>query len=738
MYSSTFTEKNKSAHTVEVKSSSHIAQASSDIKKFHTNPVIDVSISKGEVKLARNIFETLSTHKKPTPPPKPVSSTIPRISPESKRITSDPASSHPWSTIEDVRSRLHHVNTSNRVYNHPGSETSFSEQENLKRSEELKLEDARINLKPVSILKEDNKENNEATQGKEEETSEISSDKINDTIGISGDFNIVEHSTQSENDLKEIEEIGVLEMDNSKKVKMSERENNGDRVCNTRPDSGYCTTVGERGRNSKENESDETNRSSSVNVSEIINQKTNTADIISRIPDPDEQSGGKMELDQEPKEAALLVHKSNGSVNVSCSNVVTLNKQSDETNRSSSENVLENVNQRTNTAEITSQTTESDEQNGDTVEQEEEQRVSIVQLRKSKRNVSVTHNDAITVLAAGNQADTQENYPPLAFPNTRGSQTSSSSSESENKDRTTISSQNIIDKSKLEENENKAASTELDQKEARNLSTSHHDNVDGVVESVSPMHKSNGSVNVSCSDLVTLNKQSDKTNRSSSENVLENVNQRTNTAEITSQTTESDEQNGDTVEQEEEQRVSIVQLRKSKRSVSVTHNDVISVLAAGNQADTQENYPPLAFPNTRRSQTSSSSSESENKDRTTISSQNIIDKSKLEENEIKAASTELDQKEERKLSTSHHELVENYLDIDFLISKANFPNIPALPNTTPSRADLISFHELKDTLDTLGSEDECSEVPSEDDERSEVNSTSSDQIIQRLSRLVES
>jgi hypothetical protein len=76
-------------------------------------------------------------------------------------------------------------------------------------------------------------------------------------------------------------------------------------------------------------------------------------------------------------------------------------------------------------------------------------------------------------LAAGNQADTQENYPPLAFPNTRRSQTSSSSSESENKDRTTISSQNIIDKSKLDENENKAASTELDQKEARNLSTSH-------------------------------------------------------------------------------------------------------------------------------------------------------------------------------------------------------------------------------------------------------------------------
>lgn len=557
MYSSTFTEKNKSAHTVEVKSSSHIAQASSDIKKFHTNPVIDVSISKGEVKLARNIFETLSTHKKPTPPPRPVSSTIPRISPESKRITSDPASSRPWSTIEDVRSRLHHVNTFNRVYNHPGSETSFSEQENLKMSEELKLEDARINLKPVSILKEDNKENNEATQGKEEETSEISSDKINDTIGISGDFSIVENSTQSANDLKEIEEIGVLEMDNSKKVKMSEREKNGDRVCNTRPDSGYCTTVGESGRNSKENESDETNRSSSVNVSEIINQKTNTADIISRIPDPDEQSGGKMELDQEPKEAALLVHKSNGSVNVSCS------------------------------------------------------------------------------------------------------------------------------------------------------------------------------------DLVTLNKQSDKTNRSSSENVLENVNQR-NTAEITSQTTESDEQNGDTVEQEEEQRVSIVQLRKSKRSVSVTHNDVITVLAAGNQADTQENYLPLAFPNTRRSQTSSSSSESENKDRTTISSQNIIDKSKLEENEIKVASTEIDQKEERKLSTSHHELVENYLDIDFLISKANFPNIPALPNTTPSRADLISFHELKDTLDKLGSENECSEVPSEDDEWSEVHSSSSDQIIQRLSRLVES
>lgn len=557
MYSSTFTEKNKSAHTVEVKSSSHIAQASSDIKKFHTNPVIDVSISKGEVKLARNIFETLSTHKKPTPPPRPVSSTIPRISPESKRITSDPASSRPWSTIEDVRSRLHHVNTFNRVYNHPGSETSFSEQENLKRSEELKLEDARINLKPVSILKEDNKENNEATQGKEEETSEISSDKINDTIGISGDFSIVENSTQSANDLKEIEEIGVLEMDNSKKVKMSEREKNGDRICNTRPDSGYCTTVGESGRNSKENESDETNRSSSVNVSEIINQKTNTADIISRIPDPDEQSGGKMELDQEPKEAALLVHKSNGSVNVSCSDLVTLNKQSDETNRSSSENVLENVNQR-------------------------------------------------------------------------------------------------------------------------------------------------------------------------------------NTAEITSQTTESDEQNGDTVEQGEEQRVSIVQLRKSKRSVSVTHNDVITVLAAGNQADTQENYLPLAFPNTRRSQTSSSSSESENKDRTTISSQNIIDKSKLEENEIKVASTEIDQKEERKLSTSHHELVENYLDIDFLISKANFPNIPALPNTTPSRADLISFHELKDTLDKLGSENECSEVPSEDDEWSEVHSSSSDQIIQRLSRLVES
>jgi hypothetical protein len=42
----------------------------------------------------------------------------------------------------------------------------------------------------------------------------------------------------------------------------------------------------------------------------------------------------------------------------------------------------------------------------------------------------------------------------------------------------------------LEENEIKAASTELDQKEERKLSTSHHDNVDGVVETVSPMHKS--------------------------------------------------------------------------------------------------------------------------------------------------------------------------------------------------------------------------------------------------------
>lgn len=145
VYSSTFTEENKSAKTVGVKSPSPIAQASPNIKKFHTNPVIDVSISKPEeeiehiveVKLVRNIFETLSTHKKPTTPPRPVSSIIPRISPESKRITSD--TSRPWSTIEDVRSHLHHVNTSNRGYNHPGSETSFSEQKNLKGSEELKL-----------------------------------------------------------------------------------------------------------------------------------------------------------------------------------------------------------------------------------------------------------------------------------------------------------------------------------------------------------------------------------------------------------------------------------------------------------------------------------------------------------------------------------------------------------------------------------------------------------------------
>lgn len=573
VYSSPFTEKNKSAHTVEVKSPSPIAQSSSDIKKFHTNPVIDISNSKPEeeiehtveVKLARNIFETLSTHKKHTPPLRPVSSTISRISPESKRITSDSARCRPWSTIEDARSRLHHVNTSNRVYNYPGSETSFSDQENLKVSEELKLEDARINLKHVSILKEDNKENNDATQSKEE-TSEISSDKSNYTIGIAGDFNIVENSTQSSNDLTEIEQVGVLDIDNSKEVKMSEREKNGHRVCNNRPDSGYCTTVGESGRNSKENESDEMNRLLSENVLEIVNQKT--SDIISQIPDPDEQSGGKTELDQEHKEDTLHVRKSNGSINVSCSDVVTLDKQSDETNRSSSENLLENINQKTNTGKMTSQTIEPDEENCDTEEQEEEQNVSVVHLRKSKRSVSVSCNDVITLL--GNQAETQDNYVPLAFPNTRRSQTSSSNSESEHKDRNTLSSQNIIDTPQLDED--KAASTELDQKETGYLSTSHHDNVDGVVESVSPMH----------------------------------------------------------------------------------------------------------------------------------------------------------------------ELVENYLDIDSLISKTNFPNIPALPNTTPSRADLISFHELKDTLDKLGSEDECSEVPSEDDECSDVNSTSSDQIIQRLSRLVES
>lgn len=167
----------------------------------------------------------------------------------------------------------------------------------------------------------------------------------------------------------------------------------------------------------------------------------------------------------------------------------------------------------------------------------------------------------------------------------------------------------------------------------------------------------------------------------------------------------------------------VVTMRKSRSRVSVSQDNVVTVIPDGD----------LAFPNTRRSKKPLSSFENDEKKE--LPRESSLENTNFNENKKKpsffteneepvriTAIVTVDTVNEKFCDISQDHLdgdlisvdpvaiVENYLDIDKIMSNANFPNIPALPNSTPNRSDLVSFHELRNTLNNANSSEEYSDV----------------------------
>ncbi|XP_052071322.1 uncharacterized protein LOC127709711 isoform X2 [Mytilus californianus] len=181
-------------------------------------------------------------------------------------------------------------------------------------------------------------------------------------------------------------------------------------------------------------------------------------------------------------------------------------------------------------------------------------------------------------------------------------------------------------------------------------------------------------------------------------------------------------------------------MRKSRSVVSVSHDDIISVVDIDNQECKSQGRG-------RTCKTTQEQNPSENIDMKYKPSIDTVENSKTNTNtntlpnfQNKKEVSEMNSASEDAVDGAigctvepvplRHEIVENYIDIDKIICQGNFPNVPVLPNNAPNRHDLVSFHELKDLLE---SHDESS------DEHSDIDDsiTNAEDPIQRLLRMVE-
>lgn len=186
------------------------------------------------------------------------------------------------------------------------------------------------------------------------------------------------------------------------------------------------------------------------------------------------------------------------------------------------------------------------------------------------------------------------------------------------------------------------------------------------------------------------------------------------------------------IEQEEDEVETRVVLRKCRSVVSVSNDDKISLV---------ETPEPDCFPNARRSKRSAapgnfSQSNGGNSDfsiKNKNSVQDFVDSCKSKNNvtsdynltisEVKDQDDELDGKVNAR---PEKEIVENFIDIDDIVRKIDFPNIPSLPNDLPNEKDLKCLNDLKGVLDSDSSDD-----------MSDTGSLSCDDLVQRLNSIVE-
>ena len=158
-------------------------------------------------------------------------------------------------------------------------------------------------------------------------------------------------------------------------------------------------------------------------------------------------------------------------------------------------------------------------------------------------------------------------------------------------------------------------------------------------------------------------------------------------------------------------------MRKTRSRVSVSTDNKVSVVE-----DVQPNEI-LTFPNTRKNKLISKPSIEEHSENQPDTPPQSMVKPKFTLHEDSKEDVEpvqsfegdqLDGRDEVSCASDNkhpkEEIVENYLSIDAIMNKANFPNIPSLPNNTPKQSDLISLNKLKQMLKKLDSDDEYSDT----------------------------
>lgn len=170
----------------------------------------------------------------------------------------------------------------------------------------------------------------------------------------------------------------------------------------------------------------------------------------------------------------------------------------------------------------------------------------------------------------------------------------------------------------------------------------------------------------------------------------------------------------------------IVVMRKSRSCVSVSADDTISIIE--NSESSEGTFPIL-----RRSRKPSLSDSG----RGNIGQSSGYVNSKKSVQDLEDLRESLNDKNSDKLSsyddtdgyataTPHQEIVENYADIDDLMRKINFPNIPCLPNSLPNGKDLAFVNDLKGAFDDDSS-----------DNLSETSSLSCEDLVLKLGSIIE-
>lgn len=275
-----------------------------------------------EVNTAKTIFENKTNE---TQNRRVVSGVLSKPSQEPQKPTrkSDPTKLHPWSTITEAKTHLHHVSIERDT--EKKTDSLPKKQENLKNSVEIKTK-ITTDSKPYESVHNSSGHNLTDTKfgSLEPEAKGTPSPK---SVMDSVDGKIITDITE-ENNENIVEEKSTNEDSTSTVSKMPENASASDTpgVLKTensenKRDSGYSTTIGEGDRNSHENKVDGTvsseikqeteqtkNSNSSVTVEET---NSNQNDVNTSEKTKENQDG-----DEEPIQTRVVMRKSRSVVSV--------------------------------------------------------------------------------------------------------------------------------------------------------------------------------------------------------------------------------------------------------------------------------------------------------------------------------------------------------------------------------------------------------------------------------------